>query len=100
MWVTFFIFITLLTKTLKSCYKIIKIIQSEQQVNAYHLLKTREAGKNIFVEVHLVYNCIITLMEAHKVTDKIESSIQKLDVKKKWIINIHMDPYDDFTSDN
>ena len=80
--------------------QIIKIIQSEKKVNAYHLLKTREAGNNIFVEVHLVYNCIITLMEAHKVTDKIESKIQKLDVKKKWIINIHMDPYDDFISDN
>ncbi len=85
---------------LKCVEKIIQIIQSEKQVNAYHLLKTREAGNNIFVEVHLVYNCIITLMEAHKVTDKIESKIQKLDVKKKWIINIHMDPYDDFTSDN
>ena len=35
-------------------------------------------------------------MEAHKASDFIENSIKKLDEKRDWIINIHMDPYDDF----
>ncbi len=72
------------------------IIKNSKQVNAYHLLKTREAGHQTFVEVHLVFDCLITLMDAHRTTDSIEMKIKKLDEKRDWIINIHMDPYDDF----
>ncbi|AXH12580.1 cation diffusion facilitator family transporter [Halarcobacter bivalviorum] len=76
--------------------KIIEIIKNEEKVNTHHLLKTREAGSQTFVEVHLVFDCLITLMDAHRVSDKIEDKIKNLDPKKDWIINIHMDPYDDF----
>ena len=76
--------------------EIVKIIESEEKVNTHHLLKTRNAGNQTFIEVHLVYDCIITLMEAHKVTDRIEEKIKMLNPNKDWIINIHMDPYDDF----
>lgn len=75
-----------------------KALMSEERVNTYHMLKTREAGNQIFVDVHLVYDCLITLMEAHKITDKIENKIRKLDRSKDWVINIHMDPYDDLDS--
>ncbi|MBY0541368.1 MAG: cation diffusion facilitator family transporter [Campylobacterales bacterium] len=73
-----------------------EIIKENDKVNTYHLLKTREAANQTFVEVHLVFNCLITLMEAHKATDSIENKIKKLDSKRDWIINVHMDPYDDF----
>ena len=76
--------------------KIEEIIKENNKVNAYHLLKTREAANQTFVEVHLVFDCIITLMEAHRASDSIENKIKKLDKKRDWIINIHMDPYDDF----
>ena len=35
-------------------------------------------------------------MEAHKASDSFEYKIKKLDKQRDWIINIHMDPYDDF----
>lgn len=75
--------------------KIKTIIEQNDKVNTYHLLKTREAANQTFVEVHLVFNCLITLMEAHKASDSIEHKIEKLDKNRDWIINIHMDPYDD-----
>ncbi len=74
---------------------IVKIIKSEERVNTHHLLKTREAGNQTFVEVHLVFDCIITLMDAHRVTDRIEEKIKMLNERRDWVINIHMDPYDD-----
>lgn len=77
--------------------KIENIIKSKEKVNTHHLLKTREAGHQTFVEVHLVFDCIITLMDAHRVSDRIEHEIENLDKNRDWIINIHMDPYDDFT---
>ncbi len=79
---------------------IINIIKKEKQVNDHHFLKTRTAGNNNFVEVHLVFDCLITLMDAHRVSDKIEEEIEKLDNSKNWIINIHMDPYDDSDINN
>ncbi len=75
--------------------KIEEIIKSEKEVNDCHWLKTRTAGKTNFVDVHLVFDCVITLMAAHKVSDNIEEKIKKLDKSKDWVINIHLDPYDD-----
>jgi len=80
----------------ESTLKISKIITNEDKVNDYHLLKTRTAGHNNFVDVHLVFDCVITLMEAHRATDRIEDAIRQLDKRKFWVINIHLDPYDDF----
>ncbi|AXH10092.1 cation-efflux pump [Malaciobacter halophilus] len=71
------------------------IIRTNQRVNTYHLLKTREAGNQTFVDVHLVFDCLITLMDAHRTSDKIEEQIKNLDKKRDWVITIHMDPYDD-----
>ncbi|RXK14058.1 cation-efflux pump [Halarcobacter mediterraneus] len=79
---------------------IIKIIKEEERVNTFHLLKTREAANKIFVEVHLVFDCLITLMEAHRVSDKVEEKIKNLDKNKQWEINIHLDPYDDLEIDH
>ena len=79
---------------------IVEIFKTESQVNDHHFLKTRTAGNNNFVDVHLVFDCIITLMDAHKVSDRIEEKIKKLDSSKYWIINIHMDPYDDSDINN
>ena len=79
--------------------KIQEILLSEKETNAYHLLKTREAGHQTFVDVHLVFDCLITLMGAHKVADRIEDKIKQLDTQREWIITIHMDPYDDLEID-
>ena len=71
------------------------IIEGEKSVNNYHLLKTREAGYQTFVDVHLVFDCLITLMNAHETSDAIEKKIRRLDKDRDWIITIHLDPYDD-----
>jgi cation diffusion facilitator family transporter len=76
------------------------IIKNEKDVNDFHWLKTRTAAHNNFVDVHLVFDCVITLMSAHRVADNIEYNIKQLDTTKKWIINIHLDPYDDSNSDD
>ena len=89
-------FLVLLDKSLESnIVKDIENIIKENDVNKFHLLKTREAANKIFVEVHLVFDKKITLYEAHKISDKIEEKIKLLDNNKEWIINIHLDPYDD-----
>ena len=76
-----------------------KEIKENKIVHSFHLLKTREAANQTFVEVHLVFDNLISLVEAHKVSDSIESKIKKLDKKRDWNITIHLDPYDDLKVD-
>lgn len=71
-------------------------IATTGRVSGFHLLKTREAAQHTFVDVHVVFDCLITLVEAHKVSHRIEDRIKQLDRDRNWIINIHMEPYDDY----
>jgi cation diffusion facilitator family transporter len=75
--------------------KIVEIIKFQKEVTDFHYLKTRSAGNINFVDVHIVFNPSMTLLEAHRITDEIEDNITKINAKKQWTINIHMDPYDD-----
>ncbi len=71
------------------------VIKSDSDVNNFHWLRTRKAGKYNFVDVHLVFNKQISLMEAHQISDRVEEQIKLLDEKSEWVIHIHLDPVDD-----
>ena len=75
--------------------KIKEIIKKEPLVLDYHCLRTRKAGNRNFVDVHLVLTPDMKLKMAHAIIESVEEKIRKLDEEKKWIINIHADPYDD-----
>lgn len=77
-----------------------KIFIKDENINDFHDLKTRNVADINYVDVHLVFHCLITLMEAHKIADRIEERIKKVDSSKDWVINIHMDPYDDSDTNN
>ncbi len=72
-----------------------KIIQDEKEVQDYHFLKTRNSANTNFVDVHLVFDSDISLLQAHYAGDRVEDEIKKLDTGINWIVNIHLDPYDD-----
>ncbi len=75
--------------------KIKEIIMNHPKINDFHFLKTRQAGKVKFVEVHIVLRPDISLLEAHRIADEIEEAIKKIDDSVMWHVLIHMDPYDD-----
>jgi len=76
------------------------IIKEEKIVNNFHFLKTRRSGNTNFVDVHLVFNTDISLLEAHRAADRVEDKIRELNKKDEWIINTHLDPYDDSEINN
>ena len=71
------------------------IIMSEQAVQAYHYLQTRESGSNVFISVHVVFDLSISLYDAHVVSDSIEAKIKAYFQDKKCHTIVHMDPLDD-----
>lgn len=72
-----------------------EIISNHPEVTSYHWLKTRTDGSTNFVEFHMVLRPNMLLLEAHRIADQVEDKIMLLDMKKKWIITPHFDPYDD-----
>lgn len=75
--------------------KIRSVIESEPGITDYHWLKTRKAGNDYFVDVHLVFTPDISLLEAHRIGDNVEAKIKAINPKADWLINIHLDHYDD-----
>jgi cation diffusion facilitator family transporter len=71
------------------------ILESEEGLTSYHFLKTRTSGHNNFVDVHLVFTSEILLLDAHRISDRIEDKIKLLDPTCEWVMNMHLDPYDD-----
>ncbi len=75
--------------------KIKGIIASEKGVTGFHFLRTRHAANTNFVDVHLVFTPDVLLLDAHRASDRIEDAIKALDKENEWVMNIHLDPYDD-----
>ncbi len=72
-----------------------EIISNHPEVTSYHWLRTRTDGSTNYVEFHMVLRPNMLLLEAHRIADEVEDQIMLLDIKKKWIITPHFDPYDD-----
>jgi len=72
-----------------------EIISKHPEVTSYHWLRTRTDGTTNFVEFHMVLRPNMLLLEAHRIADEVEDKIKMLDVKKRWVITPHFDPYDD-----
>ncbi len=72
-----------------------KIIIEEKEISDFHYLKTRKSANTNFVDVHLVFSPGISLLRAHHAGDRIEENIKALMPTETWVINAHLDPYDD-----
>ncbi len=89
----------ILDKALEEHEQVKEIIEKylkKREFESYHCLKTRAGwNKDKFVEFHFVMDPNTTISQAHKVWDKIEEELKKLDTKANWHIIWHSDPYDD-----
>ena len=75
--------------------KIIAILGADRRISSFHHLKSRQSGKNIFLEYHLVFDKEISLFNAHEISDTLEARIKGISNDFEWIILAHLDPYDD-----
>ena len=75
--------------------KIVAILGADGRISSFHHLKSRQSGKNIFLEYHLVFDKEISLFNAHEISDALEARIKGISSDFEWIILAHLDPYDD-----
>lgn len=75
--------------------KIVAILGADRRISSFHHLKSRQSGKNIFLEYHLVFDKEISLFNAHEISDALEAQIKGISSDFEWVIIAHLDPYDD-----
>ncbi|HHH72381.1 MAG TPA: cation transporter [Sulfuricurvum sp.] len=75
--------------------KIKAMLIRNAQINSFHHLQTRRAGSDVFISVHLVFDETTSLLDAHRVSDQIESMLRMLFPDDRVHPFIHIDPYDD-----
>jgi len=75
----------------KSVEIIKKILSDDDEIISWHALRTRNIGGEMFIDVHVCVDARLTVLESHKICDKIESSIRR-ELSKPVNILIHIDP--------
>jgi ferrous-iron efflux pump FieF len=75
--------------------RVTAMLSRNLQINGFHHLQTRRAGSDIFISVHLVFSEHTSLLDAHRVSDQIESMMRMLFPNDRVHSFIHTDPYDD-----
>jgi len=71
--------------------KIIKIIKKVSGVKGVHDVRTRESNDIVIIEAHVEMNAKITLLDAHEITEAVETALLKK--YKNADITIHQDPF-------
>jgi len=84
----------------ESVTRINHLLESEDAITSYHDLRTRQSGSDIYISAHIVFNVSTSLFDAHRVGDRIESSLVNLFPDNTVHPLIHLDPYDDSHTDN
>jgi ferrous-iron efflux pump FieF len=70
--------------------RIRELAMAHPEVRAVHDLRTRAAGPNAFIQVHLEMDGALTLREAHRVSDQVEADI--IAAFPRAEVLIHQDP--------
>lgn len=78
--------------------RIKELIEANGEVISFHELKTRVSPNVNYISVHLVFCPLISLIQAHKISDEIEDKIKAEFKNEQFNIQIHLDPYDDSTT--
>jgi len=68
-----------------------KVLSDESEISGWHALRTRVVGGELYIDVHVIVDSRLTVLESHKIGDKIEANIQT-ELAKPVNVLIHIDP--------
>ena len=75
----------------KSIQTIEKILSQTGNISGWHALRTRSLGGELFLDCHVIVDPNLTVLESHKIIDRIEEQIKR-ELSKPVNILIHIDP--------
>jgi len=75
----------------KSIQSIERILSQTENIFGWHALRTRSLGGELFLDCHVIVDPTLTVLESHKIVDRIEEQIQSA-LSKPVNVLIHIDP--------
>ena len=75
----------------KTVKQIQSVIQSETRILAWHKLRTRSLGREIFIDLHILVDPDLTVTTAHEIADCLEQSLHEQIVQPINVM-IHVEP--------
>jgi cation diffusion facilitator family transporter len=75
----------------KSIQTIEKILSQAEDISGWHALRTRSVGGELFLDCHVIVDPDLSVLESHKIVERIEEQIQS-ELSKPANILIHIEP--------
>lgn len=75
----------------KSIQTIERILSRAEGIYGWHALRTRSVGGELFLDCHVIVDPNLSVLESHKIVERIEEQIQS-ELSKPTNILIHIDP--------
>lgn len=67
------------------------IIEADKQIRQWHHLRTRAVGREIFLDLHILVDPVLSISDAHDISEKLEAEIRNQLTRPVNII-IHVEP--------
>jgi cation diffusion facilitator family transporter len=70
------------------------VMDEDPDVREWHQLRSRRAGRQVFLDVHVLVDPSLTVDEAHDISDRVELAVKRT-AKMPVSITTHIEPYVD-----
>jgi len=71
--------------------QITHIIESDDRIVRWHKLRTRNVGREVFIDFHIVVDAGLNIVEAHDITEELEDAMHE-QVVRPVNITVHVEP--------
>ncbi len=75
----------------KTVEQIEKIIESEKRICHWHRLRTRSAGREIFLDLHILVDPQLSITDAHAIADSLEHALHE-QMPRPVNVMVHVEP--------
>jgi cation diffusion facilitator family transporter len=71
--------------------QITKVLESEKRIRHWHRLRTRTAGREIFLDLHILVDPDLSITEAHEIADTFERDVHEK-MTRPINVMVHVEP--------
>ena len=75
----------------KTLSQIQKIIGEQKEVRQWHQLRTRNVGREVFLDVHILVDPSLNITEAHQISETIETNLHE-QIARPINVVVHVEP--------
>ena len=71
--------------------EITQIINSKERIHGWHKLRTRNVGREVFLDLHILVDPQLSIIEAHDISESLEKAIHE-QIARPINVTVHIEP--------